>query len=408
MSRKGRPRKPGERTPIGALKRRNKDELTHAHFKRFKAAGRKVGDDGRFGSELGRLGLLDTLTSAEVRAGFRVAGIYARFDRSCNVRRTARSPAYTSALCSRSSELHDDGEAAKSEFDRLQDEISGFDRRDRAALERLCVDDGAVPEALPGVKAILSQLARRWGIIPKRREPSPFVSETFNVWELAPHGRALVLACYLRAAEMQQVEFDLDDWADDDWQTINNLRVRYVRGVAAERFSPDFEAQRASLAESIQETLLTMLQTVERRDSVSDYFWQLMGLGRPEFERGPVHAWLKKLLDRTRFFDALDKTMAVKVGMDAAHSDALSKLVFRLADHFRFKGLKPTASDMYVRKDPDPSPFVALVGIVMHTLPEPLRPDAQSTESFSKVISKILNDYKRKKIVGTCETIPPS
>jgi hypothetical protein len=332
------------------------------------------------------------LTHPEVTAGFKVAAIYARYERSINRRRTTQSPAYASALSGRSGSSDDDGETAKSEFDCLKDEISGFTREAQAALERLCVDDRPIPGELPAVKAILAHLARKWRIISKPKAQPTFVSQTLEVMELSNLGRTCVLACYQRAAEMQAVKLN---WNEGDWQTINKLRVWYLRGATAERFSPDYEEQRASFVDSICGPLTAVLQVMERCDSVSDDFWRLMGGAYPELQRDRVRDWLKNFRDKTKSIDGGHKIVAAQLAIAAQDSpDSMSKLVRRLADHFRAKGLKPTASDMYERVDADPSPFVAALGILMSTIPEVVQPNINTVGSFSKRISTILHGYK--------------
>jgi hypothetical protein len=393
MSRKGRPRKPGERTPIGALKRSNKGEITPTAWKRFMSDIGNVGTDRRFRSELGRLASIRELTYAEVTAGSKVGAIYARFERSINIRRTTQSPAYTSALSGNPDSPDDDGETAKSEFDRLKDKISGFSREAQAALERLCVDDSFISSGeLSGVKAMLAHLARKWRIISKPKAQPTFVSQTLEVLELSSQGRELVLACYQRAATMQKVDLN---WNDGDWQTINNLRRWYLHGATAERFSTDYEQQRGSYVDSFCDLLAAVVQAVERCDSVSDDHWQLMGRVYPELQRDCVRNWVKDLRDKTKSIDGAQKTVAAQSAIAVQHSpDSMSKFVGRLADHFRAKGLKPTTGDMYERDDPDPSPFLALFVILMFkTIPEALHPSISTIGSLSRQISKILSDY---------------
>src|SRR5271163_2846187 len=110
MAKRGRPRKPGERYSCGKLKHpSDEDEFSEVAWKRFKDALRcKRTEDRYAGSQLGRLGVLNTLTHAEVRAGFKVGAIYGRYERSLNIRRTTQSPTYVSAFTGSSPHAADD------------------------------------------------------------------------------------------------------------------------------------------------------------------------------------------------------------------------------------------------------------------------------------------------------------
>jgi hypothetical protein len=82
VAKRGRPSKSGERYKCGKLKpaETSKQPISPALWQRIKTNGQKIGLDPRLGTELGRLGLHDELTSAEVSAGFRIAEIYQAFE----------------------------------------------------------------------------------------------------------------------------------------------------------------------------------------------------------------------------------------------------------------------------------------------------------------------------------------
>jgi hypothetical protein len=167
---RGRPRKSGERTPCGALKRHD-DGISVAMWQRIKADGIRLGMDPRLGTQLGRLGVIGDLSAAQVTAGFRVAEIYRKFERHHGRRRSIRSPTYNESCRGRST-AGEPGQgqiiAAGRDFLALQDLLSPYPTGARAALEGLCVDDLIAPTWLMfEVRRILSRLARAWMI----REP---------------------------------------------------------------------------------------------------------------------------------------------------------------------------------------------------------------------------------------------
>lgn len=100
----GRPPKEGERYPSGKLKpaaespavpgESGRKPISGALWQRMLADGEKIFGDARFGTELGRLGAIGALTPGEVATGFRIAGIYGRFEYYKNLRRSAASPHY--------------------------------------------------------------------------------------------------------------------------------------------------------------------------------------------------------------------------------------------------------------------------------------------------------------------------
>jgi len=163
---KGRPRKPGERTPCGALKRQRDDGMTVTVWQRIKADGIRVGTDPRLGSQLGRLGMIGDLTAPQVAAGFRVGGIYREFERHHSRQRSVQSPKYEPSCGRRAAETETDQDravAAERAYLALQDELSSYSSGVRNALEGLCVDDLSVPSwSISDVRRILTRLARNW------------------------------------------------------------------------------------------------------------------------------------------------------------------------------------------------------------------------------------------------------
>jgi hypothetical protein len=384
------PRKRGKRYPCGKLKRPEEQTLTLAEWKRCKSDGAKLRGKQWLASELGRRGCLRELSDAEVAAGFRVAAIYRNFERSMGLQRSARSPAYSVAHdgAAQAQVADDDRDAAaKSDFNALQDEIAGYSRGARAALEQLCVDDQPISGPLFEVRAILAHLARKWGIIPKSRaQPAP--APGFDVLALSEFGRASVLACFTRAAETQEVELR---WSETDFDIIDKIRTWFAQGRHWEEFPDDtqFEQWRSTVDAADSGIAEIMRLT---RDPSADFFWQVMG-GRPEFHKDHAIEWLSAFRDRYRQFDAIQQTMRAKANHVFGSDTAFTKLVRRLAQLFESKGLRPTAaSDMYRDADPSPapSPFVGLVALVIGSVPEQLQASPNSLPAFSKAVSRAL------------------
>jgi hypothetical protein len=170
---KGRPRKLGERTPCGALKRVVDNGLTPTAIKRISEDLARGSGDRRFESEVARLLFEKKLNDREAAAAFKVGEIYGRYERLHGRRRSAVSPSYTIGR-SGAPELADermtgDQIAARAKRERdieaafaaLQDEVPAYPPRWRAMLEHLCVENLHVPEIwLPEVRWMLERIAK--------------------------------------------------------------------------------------------------------------------------------------------------------------------------------------------------------------------------------------------------------
>lgn len=102
-STRGRPRQEGERYPSGKLKpateiavpgETGRAPISGTLWQRMVENAEKVLGDARFGTELGRLCAAGQIAPSEAATGFRVAGIYGRFEYYKNLRRAAASPHY--------------------------------------------------------------------------------------------------------------------------------------------------------------------------------------------------------------------------------------------------------------------------------------------------------------------------
>jgi hypothetical protein len=120
-------------------------------------------------TEIGRLSYLGEITASQAAAGFRIAEIYGRYERSIGRRRSARSPSYEIGFGPGAEEVANEVEAARArsaarEWARLQDLIPPFPPIAKALLEALCVEDHAISQLhLPGVCTLLDRVAAAFG-----------------------------------------------------------------------------------------------------------------------------------------------------------------------------------------------------------------------------------------------------
>ncbi len=171
--RKGRPRKAGDRTPCGALKRVADNGLTPTAIKRITEDLARGAGDKRFESEVARLLFEKKLNDREAAAAFKVGEIYGRYERLHSKRRSAVSPSYmigrTGAPELADERMTSDQIAAREKRERdteaaflaIQDEIPSYPPRWRAILEHLCVENLHVPEIwLPELRWMLEKIAK--------------------------------------------------------------------------------------------------------------------------------------------------------------------------------------------------------------------------------------------------------
>jgi hypothetical protein len=126
----------------------------------------------QLGSEVGRLSFHGQITPVEAEAASIVADIYARYERSVGLRRSAASPSFVmhSDVPDYTEETEGDvlrARRAKWHYDKLQKAIPS--PRARAILEKLCVDDQPIgPIDLMDARIILRRLAEVFGILPRK------------------------------------------------------------------------------------------------------------------------------------------------------------------------------------------------------------------------------------------------
>jgi hypothetical protein len=160
VEKKGRKPKAGERYPCG--KRRAADFRSEAQFQRMKEQARLLGLDPIMTSQAGRLFCIGQLSSRHMATIDYIAKVYAAYEKHAGkgATRRTRSPSYEPST-NRSERLEEtfeeesDALIAKAEFEQLQSLIPDFPREARDAIERLCVDDLAIPSAWIGDLCIL-------------------------------------------------------------------------------------------------------------------------------------------------------------------------------------------------------------------------------------------------------------
>jgi hypothetical protein len=183
----GRPRKDGERYPSGKLK--PSSEISPAHWQRIRTDAIKLGGDARLGSELSRLSLFGYLTSAQTAAGFRMAEIYGRYERSRGLRRAAKSAAYDIGhgdpdldeermTTDELDRLAERQAKARKDFADLQQELPVYPPRARALLEALVLEDRPLDVGtLRDIAPLLDRLVMYFGDKWRNRKPGPGKAE---------------------------------------------------------------------------------------------------------------------------------------------------------------------------------------------------------------------------------------
>ena len=128
----------------------------------------------QLGSEMGRLAFHGQITVVEAEAGSMVAEIYARYERSLGLRRSAARPSFTMNFDGPdfTEETEIDvlrARRARRHYDKLQKLIPSA--KARAILEQLCVDDQPIgPIDLMDARILLRRLAVAFGIL-RRNKP---------------------------------------------------------------------------------------------------------------------------------------------------------------------------------------------------------------------------------------------
>jgi hypothetical protein len=210
-------------------------------------------------------------------------------------------------------------------------------------------------------------------------------------------------------------------WSDRDWALTENIRLRYVNGRAAEKFSLPNNNEWESVLSLVLDGCGKIIEAMERTDYTAEKLWTWVGSdwdGNGEdpwkgLNAGPNQPGLKKeclaalllaLRDRTGRIEATQRGFDAKAQIWMGDvGDAWCKFIVRLDMQWRAKGLKPTASKSDRQKR---SPFVAWVAFLMRTLPEPLWQHMHGVSNgswgaLSKEISRALRN--REKVLRLIE-----
>jgi hypothetical protein len=131
---RGRPRK--REAPAGV------EPIAPAAWARIRQMVAAGALDPIHATEIGRLSYLGEITASQAAAGFRVAEIYGRYERSIGRRRSARSPSYEIAFGPAAEQVASEIEAVRArsaarEWARLQDLIPPYPPIAKALLEAL-------------------------------------------------------------------------------------------------------------------------------------------------------------------------------------------------------------------------------------------------------------------------------
>jgi hypothetical protein len=216
-----------------------------------------------------------------------------------------------------------------------------------------------------------------------------------------------MLVCFMAQAEKDHIALAWDD--AQDWGRIDDIRLRYYYDRLDEVFSieidePDLVDGTAALLRGACAQLKAALD----HEDHSPWFWQAFAANAPELTRESLTGLAQKLDQRVEILNRRIPRREVKIG------EAGSKLIARLGEMFRDKGLRPTApnptgtmpqktAERIKKLGHDPAKadllpaFPALVREVMVSLPEDLWPKdfwatqyAQSSAAFLKAINRAL------------------
>jgi hypothetical protein len=227
-------------------------------------------------------------------------------------------------------------------------------------------------------------------VSPDNREGLPL----HDLRQLSEAGRLAIKACYEIQAKRQHTPLVWEDRCD--WEQVDNIRLRYFNGRAAEVTSIRADDEFGKTATLLRNACSKLIEATERNDYGTEFLWTCVAAGNPDLEQVRVRRLADDLRNRTDAFDRLVMTAnfrRIKIG------DARSQLIAQFAAHFREKGLKPTAAVNY-DEGANPSPFVALVILMMASLPEALQESAQGLPAFSRTVLRTLRSRTQANLSG--------
>jgi hypothetical protein len=164
---------------------------------------------------------------------------------------------------------------------------------------------------------------------PDNREGLPL----HDLLQLSESRRSAIKACYEIQAARDHKPLVWDDRRD--WEQIDDIRLRYFNGRAAEVTSIRADDEFDKTAILVLDACAKLIEATERNDYGTELLWTTVATGHPALERGRVRALVDALRSRTEAFDQLVMKAdfrQIKIG------DARSRLITRLADHFSRKG----------------------------------------------------------------------
>lgn len=154
VDKRGRPRERGERQPNGDRRRSTipANLRSEAQFQRLKQNAVALGLDPMMTSQAGRLFCTGMITARHMATIEYISKVYAAHARHVGkeMTRRLRSPSHEPST-NRAERLDEDFDTtsdaltAKLEFEQLRDIIPELPREARDCIERLCVDDEAIP-----------------------------------------------------------------------------------------------------------------------------------------------------------------------------------------------------------------------------------------------------------------------
>jgi hypothetical protein len=184
---------------------------------------------------------------------------------------------------------------------------------------------------------------------------------------------------------------------------IDNFKLRYANGRGNELNALPDNDEWDSLVSLVLDGCQKFTEAMERRSFGADQLWRSIGADpeRPELQKERFRSLIDALKGRTENRDAAEQNIVAKTQVNVG--DAWSVFIVRLAEQWRSKGLKPTASKSDETK---PSLFVISVAFLMGSLPEPLQQHMRSVKSgnwlaLSQAVGEALRDTERvRRLIG--------
>jgi hypothetical protein len=218
----------------------------------------------------------------------------------------------------------------------------------------------------------------------------------FTRWRSAdnPNGNEFVGAAYLTVEDRSAaMTFPLElaaargvsvAWTEADWAVTENARERYVNGRNWEINSLPNNDEWDSAIILVLDGCAKLIEAIDRSDYSAEKLWDWIGAAwdgvgadpwegvggdhkRPGPQKDRLRAYICAVMERTEKIHAIQREVNAKT--EVWVGDAWSKLVVRLGEQWRAKGLKPTVSKSDNSRC---SAFVGWIAFLMGSLPKPL------------------------------------